>query len=854
LAKRQGALPLPGFLRRAPAVPAVAARPAPGARRRRGVSLRYKLFLALLVTTLLPYSAASWAVYDRIEAGARDQMLTQAQSTGKLAEALYEQRGLALESAAKTVALSNEVILATFYKDLSKLVDALVPLETRLAVTNITVTDRYGDVLMRSNDPQNWGDNISNRMAAVRTALEGRASWGSEVDNPGGLVLRGAHPIHYGFLLIGTVLITERITPEIVDQAEQKTGSQSTLFSFEGQSTPFLADVQGNVLVGPDLPSAVVRQVLDDRRARNFLADVNGRAIGGYAWPLYDADRALVGAIAVVTSLSAIEQTQDSVLRLFTLLGLAVLLTDVLIAWLLSRALINPLRRLTLAAAQIAGGDYRQPVVVRTHDEIGSLGDALDQMRERVGAANSALVAEMAQSESERNVVNAVLDSTRDGIVMFDAAGRFVVANERWEALFGLSRRVVAGAPAERVLRQIAPLAADPDRFAGRMRELLERSDGDPEPAAPGIPPADASLPAASAGVPTFEFARPQKRSLRCYSAPVRDREGGVIGRLLVFQDITKERTSEELKAALVSTVTHELRTPLAAIKGYARTLLIENADWDEATRREFLTTIAEESDRLGELVDNLLETSKIEAGALQVARQPVFLGPIVERVAARHRAHDPDHPIEVRLAPGLPVVDADPRRVEQVLRNLIENAQKYSPTGNPITIAAEVARPNGRRTKDASRRSSSPASGPTDGRQDPKQLSSFVLRPSSEVRVTVADAGIGIPPEHLEHIFERFYRVDNSLVRRAGGTGLGLTISRGIVEAHGGRIWAESAPGQGSRFHFTLLVADDGRRTTSRPSSAWSAPTSSGSATPSSPPPAAPRRSKRFRPPSPSS
>src|SRR5439155_731904 len=190
----------------APAAPTVARPAAP--RRRRGVSLRYKLFLALLLTTLLSYSAASWAVYDRIEAGSRAQMLAQARATGKLAEALYEQRGATLETAAKTVALSNDVILAAFVtmtspKEQGKLVEALVPLEHQLNVTSITITNMDGDVVVRSSEPPNWGDNISNRFAGVRAALAGTPNWGAEVEETSGLVLRGSHPMLLGLHQIG---------------------------------------------------------------------------------------------------------------------------------------------------------------------------------------------------------------------------------------------------------------------------------------------------------------------------------------------------------------------------------------------------------------------------------------------------------------------------------------------------------------------------------------------------------------------------------------------------------------------------------------------------------------------------
>jgi signal transduction histidine kinase len=225
----------------------------------------------------------------------------------------------------------------------------------------------------------------------------------------------------------------------------------------------------------------------------------------------------------------------------------------------------------------------------------------------------------------------------------------------------------------------------------------------------------------------------------------------------------------------LLSIVSHELRTPLASIKGFATTLLRDDVDWDDQSRREFLSIIDEESDRLTELIGNLLDMSRIEAGALRVEIEPIRLHPIIEETASEFQMMTHSSQFLVELPPVLPAVMADPRRIRQVLRNLVENAVKYTPGGGPIITSAQVL-PNC-------------------------------------VQISVADQGIGIEAEQLDSIFDRFYQVDSASTRKVGGSGLGLSICKAIVEAHGGRIWAESQPGIGSTFHFTLPQADPRRK-----------------------------------------
>ncbi len=225
------------------------------------------------------------------------------------------------------------------------------------------------------------------------------------------------------------------------------------------------------------------------------------------------------------------------------------------------------------------------------------------------------------------------------------------------------------------------------------------------------------------------------------------------------------EIEAERLRTSLLSSLSHDLRTPLAAITGAASSLLEQASALPEATRRDLLQTVLEESQRMNRLIGNLLDMIRVESGALQVQKewQPLEepVGVALIRLGDRLR----DHPATVRLPPDLPLVPVDGVLIEQVFINLLENAVKYTPPGTPIDVSAEAI----------------------DG----------------IVRVDVADRGPGIPPGEETRVFEKFYRAPSATA--AGGVGLGLTICRGIIMAHGGRIWAENRPGGGALFRFTL-------------------------------------------------
>jgi two-component system phosphate regulon sensor histidine kinase PhoR len=242
-------------------------------------------------------------------------------------------------------------------------------------------------------------------------------------------------------------------------------------------------------------------------------------------------------------------------------------------------------------------------------------------------------------------------------------------------------------------------------------------------------------------------------------------------GIVYAFRDVTRERRLERVRAEFVATVSHELRTPLASLHGAALTLR-EHSDLAAETRRDLLDMIAGQSQRLADLVEEILITSQLDSGSLRVSREPFDAEEVVRFVAddARLRAGE-ERTIEVDLPPGLPLVYGDAGRTRQVLSNLVDNASKYSPDGSRIEITVDVH--------------------------------------DEHVRFSVSDEGLGIPLNEQEQIFEKFYRLDPHHRRGVSGSGLGLYICRELVRSMNGRIFVESDLGRGATFTVELPVAD---------------------------------------------
>ncbi len=233
-------------------------------------------------------------------------------------------------------------------------------------------------------------------------------------------------------------------------------------------------------------------------------------------------------------------------------------------------------------------------------------------------------------------------------------------------------------------------------------------------------------------------------------------------------------RELDRLKYEFTSTISHELRTPLGFIIGYITTLLRSDVSHSEETKREFLQIIKEESEKLQELVENLLDTSRIQTGSFSVQKKPTDIAELVQKIIEKMRLITEGRSLILHFAPLLPSIPGDSRRLEQVVQNLVDNAIKYSPQGSQITISGEMK--------------------------------------NDYIQVSVADEGPGIPKAELSKIFNAFYRIPNPNAQKMRGIGLGLTICQAVVEAHGGSIWAESIPGRGSVFYFTLPLREGSR------------------------------------------
>ncbi|MBN1657128.1 MAG: GAF domain-containing protein [Anaerolineae bacterium] len=361
-----------------------------------------------------------------------------------------------------------------------------------------------------------------------------------------------------------------------------------------------------------------------------------------------------------------------------------------------------------------------------------------------IAIANAQLIKD---AEQRRATLHSVMNSLVDGLILINRHDRVTYMNPCAEEILALPASTIVGQKLDDLHYQIASQAADPEIKLEQLRLAATCHEE-----------------AASVEIALTE---PDGRTLQARFFPIRHAGEQSFGLGLILRDVTREREVDEMKSRLLATVSHELRTPLASIKGFATTLLRRDVQWDEASRRDFLSIIDEESDRLSELIGNLLDMSRIEAGELAVEPEPIDLIPLLRETAATLAPLSNNHHLQLELADPLPLVLADARRTRQVLRNLIENAIKYSPEGGSVRVTARADR--------------------------------------DRVQVSVADEGIGIEPDQLDRIFDRFYQIDSASTRRVGGTGLGLPISLAIVQAQGGTIWADSQPGAGATFHFTV-------------------------------------------------
>lgn len=399
------------------------------------------------------------------------------------------------------------------------------------------------------------------------------------------------------------------------------------------------------------------------------------------------------------------------------------------LSWWLTRTLFRPLTGLIAVAQRMGEGDYGARVQVPDEGELWTLGRALERIAARAHR-------QIAAVEAERDHLRATVASMSEGVLVTDARGQARLVNPSFRALFGVS----GDAPAASLLA----LVRQP-----RLDDLIASALGSGQSVSAEL-----------------ELPEPAPRSLALLATPLAGGEGLVV----VARDVTEAERLSAMRKDFVANVSHELKTPLAAIRGYAETL-VDGALDDRVTALRFSERILEQCHRLGDLLEDLLTLSRLEGTEPFRTLEPVDLREVVAETVELVAAHAASKPVELAFEPGPAlVVEGDPDGLLRLAANLLENAIKYNRPGGRVTVR--------------------------------------LARRGEQAELEVADTGIGIPASHLARIFERFYRVDKGRAREEGGTGLGLAIVKHVAQAHRGRVEVDSEPGVGTTFRVLLPVS----------------------------------------------
>lgn len=401
------------------------------------------------------------------------------------------------------------------------------------------------------------------------------------------------------------------------------------------------------------------------------------------------------------------------------------------------------LNKLKLGSARLAGGDFSSQIAVSSHDELGDLAAAFNKMSTSLRGSYRRLALEKERDET-------LLESMSEGMVALDEEGKVVLINSVAATMLGLDPKTAASTPLDKI-----PLRTQDDK---------------------PVPPEALPTNALRAGVVSNDVfslvGKDSRRMLLNISASPIKLEGRIAGAILVMRDVTKEKEIDRMKTEFISLASHQLRTPLSAIKWFSEMLLNGDAGELKPEQKDFTKNIADSTDRMVELVNSLLNISRIESGRIIVDPRPTdlqeLIGGIVNDLKAK--TEERQQTLIISVHSDLPKINLDPRLIGQVYLNLLTNAIKYTPKKGEISV--------------------------------------IVSKKGNDVISQVTDNGYGIPKAQQGRMFQKFFRAENVAKIETDGTGLGLYLIKAIIESSGGKIWFESEENKGTTFWFTLPLS----------------------------------------------
>ena len=761
------------------------------------MGLRWQLVLLFLLVSLIPLLIVAFWVH---RAGTRGltrtikrDLIEQAHyrvdlADGIIHDVIYDRLPTRLRSISRRVTSTNDDNqLSTLKRAHEGLLNSIPQLERRVGENSeIIITNRHRQVLFATNDrllfqkidERWWSDAYNN---GIGYDLIGNVEYDFETQQyslPVAMPIEGPPPESKVVGVLRIVALLPKFSEVINSKRE---GLEVCLFDKHGQL--ICAPPDSGYRFGERIEMS--RAAMDAINAgdKPWGSDMEGetdaqgeKRIYGWvrtrAWEPEDPEeqdstnRRRIGSqlegqnftnwrvlVSTPTSIAFSEMTEFTKRVLsFTLLSCLVVIA---IALIVSQRIVTPIRQVTGAARAIGRGEFDQEIPVTGSNEVGILAEEFNSMRWNLKSAVEKLT-------EEEKKMTAIVNSIAEGLILVDSNNRVLHINPAAERLLDLS--------ADSINKDITEIIQNEELihiFEEDQRQILQHKPTDQ------IPSKDEGINLIS----EVTLARyHEKLVLRIIASPFLNENGLILGTVYLFDDITREKEIDQMKSDFISLVSHELRTPLTSIIGFVSFILDGKAGAINDRQRNSLARVQRQSKRLAALINDLLDISRIESGRIQMEQESISLLDIVTQRLEEIRPQADEKSIRLVLtAPeSIPDILGDEARMGQVFTNLIGNAIKFTPDNGEVSVKVEAG--------------------------------------GNLLHVEVIDTGPGIPPEERQKIFDKFYQLSDISTRQQGGSGLGLSISKSIVEAHGGKLWIDDGnQGKGSNFQFVLpLVRED--------------------------------------------